>query len=734
MVSMGYSVVVPIEVPPDIPDSLLFDLRKLSERKDIMERLRHIALKEINKTFKRGIKDVQPILVRKGKPIEPPPDSSYSPNSGCIRKRLRTCIGGGWTSSERSLINSHLSRVLPIIEDIYGQAFMTDKWWRRGNPFVKIIKEDFPGDRVGLTCAPWYAAVCFVITGEFPCTLWPWDDNGYIVIDPDGSDFDSEYDKALLTHELFHAFRLNWILTYPQFEEGHAEAGTIIATKELCRSYGDGCEYLKRDYIHSAPYMFHQYYNLPFMGTNQRFEFYLFSYSPIFSLRYKTWSYLWIKTYLVKNNFFTNFNDLLCSYSPNYFRYIANYNDYKNDLTFPAFGSGTIESLDFPSWFNKQPAFKNDYDTSGNLSHNIAVLPLSIGKARGRDSILLGIFYYRRRAITEDSLPYRDVRLLIWGPDGYIIKDTVLTLDSQGKAILPIYSYYIQKMGRIKVEVCDKGQCEGVGNMPPIYSEIMLGFPYDTTTDIMGAVAAERGLSVRVGSYYVRDTNGYFRSPENIHFHTVYVGYISSFMDSMDIIWLKDSISQWIYPNLYRSIPYLRNLNIPPARPQGFHISFLDTTSGVLQLVWNNNKEADMEGYKIYKSEDFSTFSLYRIILSDTILYDSVGPCISHRYFITAFDIWGNEGEPTDTIEVLYTSDEFPCLLTAKKGKDRIDKYEIRGREIIFHTTRPEIVRIYDVSGRRIYDIRVNGVKRFRLNRGVYFIQFKTKIKKEVVL
>ncbi len=93
MVSMGYSVVVPIEVPPDIPDSLLFDLRKLSERKDIMERLRQIALKEINRAFKRGIKDVQPILVRKGKPIDPPPDSSYTPDAGCIRKRLRTCTG-----------------------------------------------------------------------------------------------------------------------------------------------------------------------------------------------------------------------------------------------------------------------------------------------------------------------------------------------------------------------------------------------------------------------------------------------------------------------------------------------------------------------------------------------------------------------------------------------------------------------------------------------------------------
>ena len=175
-----------------------------------------------------------------------------------VKDMHRTCIGGGWTSSERSLINSHLSRVLPIIEDIYGQAFMTDKWWRRGNPFVKIIKEDFPGDRVGLTCAPWYAAVCFAITGEFPCTLWPWDDNGYIVINPDT--FSSEADEALLTHELFHAFRLNWILTYPQFEEGHAEAGTIIATKELCRSYGRGCGYIINHYIYS-PYYIEVFYN-----------------------------------------------------------------------------------------------------------------------------------------------------------------------------------------------------------------------------------------------------------------------------------------------------------------------------------------------------------------------------------------------------------------------------------------------------------------------------------------
>ncbi len=439
----------------------------------------------------------------------------------------RTCIGGGWTLSERSLINSHLSRVLPIIEDIYGQAFMTDKWWRRGNPFVKIIKEDFPGDRVGLTCAPWYAAVCFAITGEFPCTLWPWDDNGYIVINPDT--FSSEADEALLTHELFHAFRLNWILTYPQFEEGHAEMGSIEVSKRLCQIYGDMCSYVDA-YIHNANFVFHQYYNLPFMGTNLPWLlFYSFAYEPLIGARYLTWAYLWMKVLIKNDAFFRNFNDNLCSYSAAAARDLT-YDQLKTDIAQPSFGSGMIENKSFINWFDNQPAFINDYPVSSYsyLNYNIAVVP----------TYFLGgyydleIYYYRRDGYFpfEEPLSYRRIRFLAWDADGNIIKDTIVITDGVGVARLRLSPPNPQYYGRIKVEVCDLDKCSGNENDPPIYSEIMLGFLYVGSYDIAGAVGAEKGIDVQIGSSFVRDTNGVFRSPLGFRVGDLTIRYVSSYL------------------------------------------------------------------------------------------------------------------------------------------------------------------------------------------------------------
>ncbi len=709
MVGKGYSVIVPIEVPPDIPDSLLFDLQKLSKNPQVIERLRQISLKEIRKAFDNGVKDVQPILVRKGKPIEPPRDTFYKPDAFCVRKRLRTCIGGGWTSAEVSRINNHLSRIIPIIEGIYGQAFMTPKIFYTGNPYVKIIKDDdVPSDK-GITCAPWYNAVCFVITGEFGCTLWPWDDNGYIVINPEGDTLDDEDDDALLTHELFHAFRLNWILTYPQYEEGHAEAGKILATKELCRIYGIACGFINTNYTNEDTYVFHQYFNLPFIGSNLWWgNFYAFAYEPLWDARYSTWGYLWIKVYLANSNFFLNFNNNLCNIPPTIVRPPYTYDLYLNWLAVPSFGSGPIEGQTFRNWFNNQPAFFNNYPISsrkGRLQYNLAITTYNIPTT----TLDLKTFYYRRELIMEKPVDNAVLRMRVWNSSGMLIKDTLLITDSSGVATisLGIGSGGNVLKERFKIQVCDTLFCSPNREDIPIYAEIVLG-PIYTNRSINGAVGAEKNIDVHIGSITTRDTNGLFASPYSIRQENIRVYYTSSYLSFMETYWIKDSLPQWIYPGLFNDIPIRRNLRIPPEKVLGITVESLDTINDTVRITWMQNKEFDLHGYEVFRSIDGSDFVFYRFT-NDTTILENIGPCVSYKFLVIPVDIWGNRGESSDTVEIFYNDETYDCLFSLQKS-------EIKSADT-------GNVKVYDVLGRRVN----------KKKRGVYFIIKNGKVKKEVI-
>ena len=738
MVGKGYSVIVPVEVPPDIGDHELLNLEKYPDK---LEVLREKSLKTLERY--KGHKDVIISFVRNGKPIILNDTVKVSSLFSCKRDTIRYCLGSGWSSYEVSAISWHMDRILPIIESFYGQAMMKKNPW--GNPWFRIVKD--PSLPTSFMCPSVFAPICkSVFSLDPPCTpfYYLWDDNGYIVLNISSFDTCSTcYSPILLTHEVVHAFRGNRILFWSQFEEGHAEAVSMLVHKILCLNYGRYCASWNSEYTFDPAYVFHQYLNLPFIGTNATlisFESTETWYSPIIPLRYKAFSYLWIKVYLTNTNFFKNLNDSLCEKSILPFWIDVNsYNEYKL-MSNEAFGSYTIEGMGFINWFNSQPAFYNNYSSLfGNLAYQLAMFPYSYSSY----GIGLDIYYYKRRndfslecpGYCEEPMANKTLRFLAWDYDGRIFIDTLINTDMSGRASVYVdVGRICSEQGqsgkcRIKVEVCDTLYCKGNINVPPIYSELVFSFPSNLWRNIFGAVGAEKRLTIYTPSP-TRDTNGAFFSPNTPYRGSFTVYYDSDFLGHMETRWVKDSLVNFIYPGLYTGIPFNRNLRIPPAKPQNIRVVFLDTLSDTVVLRWDLNREADFERYNVFASFDNSPFISIATTPNNYISLNTY-PCISNKFFITPMDIFGNMGEPSDTVEIFYTYGGWTCL-TSPPNIQAQNIYTKYGNTLYFHNNEPIPVKIFDPSGRLVFNKRVRNEK-IRLNKGVYFIFVNGNVKKEVL-
>jgi len=732
--------VVPIEVPPLIKDDELFHLEKYPQKAQI---LREISLRTLSRY--KDYPDVIIYFSRKGKPIFP--SDTFNPNAlfSCKRDTIRYCLGSGWTSYEDSVIRWHMDRIIPIIESIYGRAMMKNN--PLGNPWFRIVKA--PSLPTSFMCPPIFASVCQVVFSlDPPCTpsYYLWDENGYIVLNVSSFDTCSTcYNPILLTHEVVHAFRGNRVLFWSQFEEGHAEAVSMLAHKIMCLTYGKYCGSWNNKYTFDPAYVFHQYLNLPFIGTNATripWEYSDIWYSPLISLRYKAFSYLWIKTFIVNPNIFKNLNDSLCEKPPlPFWTDLNSYQEYKL-MAEKAFGAYTIEGKSFINWFNSQPAFYNFYPTTlTNLRYELGIFPYFYGSM----SIGLNIYYYKRKrdfsiecpVYCEEPVPNRTLRFLGWGPDGRIFMDTLLITDSYGRASIIVDVHRVpgcresegqSGICRIKVEVCDTLYCDGDNDSPPIFAERIFSFPANRWKDIFGAVGAERNIVVHT-PLTTLDTNGAFFSPYPPGARSITVNYTSGFLGYMETQWVKDSLPNFIYPGLYSSIPIFRNLRIPPARPQNLSILYLDTLNDSVSLAWSSNREADFERYIVYASWDYSTF--YAISgTRDSSITLRTYPCISNRFFIVPKDIYGNKGESSDTIDIFYIRGGYPCFSNVSSPEIL---YRITPQNILqFDLPKPTQVKVYSVSGRLIFNGMVYKHK-VRLERGVYFIVIGNEIKKEVL-
>lgn len=93
----------------------------------------------------------------------------------------------------------------------------------------------------------------------------------------------------------------------------------------------------------------------------------------------------------------------------------------------------------------------------------------------------------------------------------------------------------------------------------------------------------------------------------------------------------------------------------PPSSPGG-----LDGTSGdqMVELFWNDNSEDDLDGYKVYRSEEsFSSVSemepINRSLVSDAEFSDEdLENGTTYYYRVTAVDENENESNPSPELEL----------------------------------------------------------------------------------
>lgn len=89
--------------------------------------------------------------------------------------------------------------------------------------------------------------------------------------------------------------------------------------------------------------------------------------------------------------------------------------------------------------------------------------------------------------------------------------------------------------------------------------------------------------------------------------------------------------------------------NIPPAVPVGLHIAY--ASDGLIAIEWQNNVEADLKGYNIYRSTDSVNFTILNFTENNYYLDDSLNYNTTYYYKITATDIWNKESQQTGFVD-----------------------------------------------------------------------------------
>ncbi len=87
---------------------------------------------------------------------------------------------------------------------------------------------------------------------------------------------------------------------------------------------------------------------------------------------------------------------------------------------------------------------------------------------------------------------------------------------------------------------------------------------------------------------------------------------------------------------------------IPPAVPIGLHVAYAN--DGLIAIEWQNNVEADLNGYNVYRSTDSTKFTFIYFTNNNYYLDDSLNYNTTYFYKITAVDIWNKESQLTGIV------------------------------------------------------------------------------------
>ena len=88
--------------------------------------------------------------------------------------------------------------------------------------------------------------------------------------------------------------------------------------------------------------------------------------------------------------------------------------------------------------------------------------------------------------------------------------------------------------------------------------------------------------------------------------------------------------------------------NIPPAVPVGLHIGY--ASDGLIAIAWQNNVEADLKGYNVYRSTDSVHFSFLNFTTNNYYFDDSLNYNTTYYYKISSVDIFNRESQLTSFV------------------------------------------------------------------------------------
>ncbi|MFC1729109.1 fibronectin type III domain-containing protein [candidate division KSB1 bacterium] len=124
---------------------------------------------------------------------------------------------------------------------------------------------------------------------------------------------------------------------------------------------------------------------------------------------------------------------------------------------------------------------------------------------------------------------------------------------------------------------------------------------------------------------------------KNLEYTTRYFYRISAYDN-------EDNESDWS-----ESIPGIPQNTQPPNRPQNFSVNASNIEAPVFRLMWNQNSESDLEGYKIFRGSDSGTVNELIDSTADNFYEDlDVDIDMVYYYKILAYDKGGEESAATD--------------------------------------------------------------------------------------
>ncbi len=97
---------------------------------------------------------------------------------------------------------------------------------------------------------------------------------------------------------------------------------------------------------------------------------------------------------------------------------------------------------------------------------------------------------------------------------------------------------------------------------------------------------------------------------------------------------------------------------VPPGVPVGLQVAY--ATDGTVAIYWQNNSEATLQGYNIYRSTDSVNFNVINFTNNNYYIDDSLNYNTTYYYRITAIDIWNNESKPTKIVSARPVNNYAP--------------------------------------------------------------------------